>query len=1020
MLSLALMLLTASLGMRAQGQSTVTGRITDEDGNNVPGVFVCVKGTTTATSSDADGLYSIRVPKGADVLQYSMLGMKDQEIKIAGRQIIDVVMASDDNMLAETVVIGYGTMIRKEMTSSVASVSSEELVERASSFNVLQSMAGKLAGVAISSTSGRPGGTSFIRVRGKGSINASSDPLYVMDGVVDVDPDMINSADIESIDVLKDAAATAMYGAKGANGVVMITTKSGKKGQGTVTFNSTFGAGVITRTREMTTSQEYVDYLREAFAYSGSAMDYFTTPYENLFNYAKDANGAFLRDKAGLLIPTPKYDTDWQSQYYRTALIKDNNISFSNANDKTSIYASVGYKDMDGIIRYSGSKRLSGVINVKSKINDWLDVQFGANISSQDCDNSDGELDAGLGYDIMRRMLDMPSIIPYQFEDGSYGKLPDHILGSDRDSIEAYLEGEKKTSSSQYSMYSALANIHFNKHLTLTVKGDMQSNNSESDYSIKSGILGSTMTNGGSASITKSTTRKYSTEDYLTYDNAFAANRLKVNATLGVSYYYYDFNSAFAGSSKYFDSTFQHYQLQVGEVYTQPSSTYDKREMASGYFRTNLNWQGKYMLGLTMRADAASNLSQKWGFFPSASFAWVMSEEPWFSPAKDVIDLAKFRLSLGQVGNSSLDTYKTIAQYKTGKVVVGGSNVADVTLNNLGNSDLHWETTTQFDAGVDLSFWHGRVQMIADFYNKNTTDLLFNMQVPITTGYSTSATNLGKINNRGFELTINAHTIDNRDFKWDTDFIFSTNRTFSVDLNGETINPGSGQISREGQEWGLWYAYNRIGIWQLDEIEEAVKYGRHAGDYKYEDKNGDYLYTEEDRVIVGRATPRYEFTLVNTFSWKGLSLMIDLAAKTGFWVSNTQYDYEYGVESIASKLVLNAWSPNNQNTINAAVRSSSDFYGILSDTYPLFKGDFLRIRNVGLTYDFKRDVFKNSKFVKGLTLGVNGENLYVFTNNPNYDPEVAGLGINDGFFGWTTPNVYPKPLTVTGNIRITF
>ena len=1007
--------------LQAQSRISLSGVVRDTDNQPLAGVFVSETGTSSSTVTDAEGRFTLAVSPSAKSLSFSLLGMRDVVVAVNGQSYFEVQMQDDREMLAETVVVGYGTMIRKELSSSVASVSNAALNERATSFNALQGMAGKLAGVSISSTSGRPGGNAFVRVRGKGSINASSDPLFVMDGVVDVDPTMINNADIERIDVLKDAAATAMYGAKGANGVVIITTKQGQKGQGTITFDNTFGMGWVTRFPARLTSEEYLQYLRDAFAYSGNTMSYFTEPYEKLFTYATDASGNYLRDDDGLLIPTPKYQTNWSKEFYRPTMIQDYNVSFSKADEKSSLYAALGYKDMDGIIKYSGSKRLSGKINAATWINDWLDVRFQASVSRQAINSVDGENESGLGYSVMRYLLEIPVIVPVVYEDGTYGKAGDHLLGGNMDAIQNIIEKIKRNSYQDYAVFNAQAGIHFTPNLTLTVQGDYQITNTESDYSAEAGIIGVTETNGGEASITKSSIRRMSNEDYLTYENRFFDGRLKSTFVGGFSAYYYEYNTSFSGSSNYFDSSFQHYNLGVGTVYTQPSSNYDKRTMASFYFRTNHNWDGKYLLGLTFRADGASNLgnNSKWGFFPSASAAWVISEEPWFEPARQTVNHMKLRLSFGQVGNSSLASYKTFSQYQTGKTILGNQQVSNVTLANLGNQDLRWETSTQLDAGMDISLFQDRIQIITDAYIRNTTGLLFNMQVPITTGYATSATNLGKLSNRGFELTIHSHNINHGDFLWDTDFIFSDNRTFCVDLNGEKINPGSGQFSIEGKEWGVWKAYQRLGVWQLDEVEEAIKYGYKPGNPKYADINGDGKYTEEDMIDIGRAVPRYEFSLVNTFYWKGFSLLVDLGAKTGFWVAAND-DYEYGISNQASKLVLAAWRPDNQATVSPVATGTGDFYGILSDDYRMHKGDFLRIRNIGLSYDFKRDLLKNSRFIKGLSFGANAENVYVWTTVPSIDPEVAGLNINDGFFGWTSPNNYPKPLVITGNLKITF
>lgn len=1023
LMSLLMVLLLSTVHLSAQSSATVSGKVTEANGSPLAGVSIVVRGTTINTVSDGNGAYSLRIPSGAQTLVFSFLGMETQEIAVESRAIIDVVMIESALGLEETVVIGYGTIIKRELSSAIASVDNEALTERATSFNVMQSLAGKVAGVRNVSMSGRPGGTSSLRIRGMGSINAGSNPIYVLDGVVDVDPSLINSADIESIDVLKDAAATAVYGAKGANGVVMITTKTGKQGKGSVTYDGRVGVSMLSRKLDLLNAEEYMEVQRRAYAYSGNVMPHLISPMENLFYYAKDASGNYQYDANGLLVASPRYDTDWQDAVTQNGIVNDHTLSFSAGKESTSVYASLGYQNVEGLVKTTALTRYSGTVNVKSKINDWLDLQAMAQGGSYESVNSDSE--NGFGQGALRNMMEMPPIVPIQYEDGTYGRKSDYPLGEVAENPLLLLEKMKIRTKTDYFVVDFSSDVHFTKDLTLTVRADYQTNNSKNLSYAKQGLLGYTENNGGYADISNSDLRRFSNEDYLTYKKSFFNDQLKSSFVLGASWYYYHTENSSSGSEQYFDDSFDYYNLGAGSVFHNPASGMNENTMNSYYFRMNHNFKDRYMLGFTFRADGASNFgaNNKYGYFPSVSAAWVVSEEPFFESLKSTLNSLKIRASYGSVGNASIPSYRTISQYSNGNTIFNGALNSYVVLSNLGNADLKWETSNQLNIGLDMSIFGDRLEVVMDYYNKATTDLLFQKQVPYTTGYATSWTNLGKIRNTGFELTLNAHLIEHKNFQWDADFIFATNKVIVEDINHEIIELGNNARAVEGLPWGSFFVLNRVGTWGLNEVEEASKYGKKPGDLKFEDKNHDYVINDEDREYMGSGTPKGEITLVNTFRIKNFSLMIDLNAMYGFKVMNitgTMMENRQ-LYSNSVRTVLDAWSPEHQNSLIAAIRRPSDIYfgENEKDSRMLYKGDFLRIRNVMLSYDFKDSLFKNTNFVKALSLGVNAENLYVFTSYPGYDPEVGAFGnANTGqgidFYS------YPHPLTISANIRVSF
>jgi len=1015
-----------SLSVFAQGPATVSGTVIDDNGNPLPGVFVSAEGTGYSTSTEADGSFTLAVPAGATNLTFDMLGFKQEVITMGSQTVFSVILSEDTQMLEETVVVGYGTMIRSELSTSVASVSSKDLADRASAMNINQSLAGKLAGVQIRANSGRPGDSGHIRVRGMGSINASSDPLYVVDGVVDVDPSLVNYADVEKIDVLKDAAAAAIYGAKGANGVVMITTKSGSKGRASVTFTTQTGVNIQARRLGLLNSEEYLGLLNQAYRYSGDVTPpYLVNPDERLFSYQMDGTD-YARDENGYLIPTPRYDTDWQDVAYRTAVISSNNLSFTAGSDKTSVYANLGYQNNQGTYIKTGAQKYTGSINVKSQLKNWLDVSFAASVSRMEESRCPEGSALGWYNDGIQNATYLSPLLPVQYEDGTYSNQSDLGFGNNLDNPVEIMEKYTHKVISNNLLLDGGLDFHIIKGLDLTVKGSFNSKKLTSNQFVAKGLAGITDVEN-IASINNSDVTRWSNEDYLTYKNTFFDGALKSDFVLGTSLYSYTYETSTATAKNISEELFSYHNIGTGTDLQPASSGYDKITMNSYYFRTNQVILGRYMIGLTLRADGASNFgaNHKFGFFPSASAAWNVAAEPWFAPAKDVMNQLKVRVSYGAVGNSSIGSYRTFSQYSSGTIWMDGTATPYVKFANLANNDLSWETIKQFDAGLDIGFLNDRINLIADFYIKDSDNLLFNKSIPYTTGYSSATMNVGKLRNRGFELTMNAHVIDMPEFKWDLDVIWSTNKTIALDLVDDPFTTGSNSAMRayKGKEYATWYIYHRLGTWSTDEVSEAAKYNCHPGDPKIWDKNNDGVINYDDRVDGDSILPKGEVSMVNTFFWRGFTASVDLGGLYGFSVfnhENTVQDCNLGCNN-TTKVNLNAWTPNNQNTMIPAVRTSSDehagtYYGYEIDDYYVEKADFVRIRNIGINYDFGYKLLKNNKVIHGLTFGVNAENVYVFTNYTGYDPEI-------GTTFDSAPAVigsYPRPMTITGNLKITF
>jgi TonB-linked SusC/RagA family outer membrane protein len=673
-------------------------------------------------------------------------------------------------------------------------------------------------------------------------------------------------------------------------------------------------------------------------------------------------------------------------------------------------------------VKESLYERLTGTVNVNSKVTDWLRIQVMATLGNQEGNNND--MEGSFNQGAVRNMIEMPPIVPVQYEDGTWGRKHDYPLSETAENPLLLLQNRKSEWKSNFSLFSLSATLNLTKKLTFTTQGNYQMVNRKEMSYAKAGLFDVSINNGGYADISNSDSKKFSSENYFTFTDSFFDGQLSSNFVLGASWYYNHSESSSSGSEQYFDDSFDYYNLGAGTTWHKPGSGMDQNTMNSYYFRMNHSFRDKYLLGFSFRMDGASNFgaNNKYGYFPSVSAGWRISEENFFQPVKDIINQMKLRVSYGAVGNASIPNYRTISQYSNGSLIFNKALNPYVVLSNLGNADLRWESSNQFNVGLDFNLFNNRLEVILDYYHKSTKDLLFEKQVPFTTGYSTSWTNLGEIVNKGFEATITSRNMHTKDFLWVTDLVFSTNKLVVADINGETIDTGNNTIAREGEEWAAYYVYRRLGTWNLAEVTEAAKYNKRPGDIKFEDVNGDYVIDENDRQIMGSGTPKGNITMINTFNYKGFSLMIDLNYTYGFKIMGitTTMLENRPLYSNNMRTMLSAWTPESQNTMIPALRLPSDtnFGENEKDSFMLYKGDFFRIRNIALSYTFNSKILGKLKFINDLSIGVSVENLWVATKYPGYDPEVGAFTTDRGqsidFYA------YPRPTTVSANLKITF
>ncbi|UOB17810.1 SusC/RagA family TonB-linked outer membrane protein [Abyssalbus ytuae] len=1001
-----------------QPSVTVTGVITDENGIPLMGVSVLEKGTMNGVATDFEGNYSITNLDSDAILVFSYVGFKNQEISVNGQTVINIIMQEDVQALDEVVVVGYGSQRKSDLTGSVSTIGTESLQEMPVT-NPEQALAGKAAGVNISTNSGRPGGRTNVRIRGNNSINASNSPLYVVDGVIGAGPiNYLNPNDIQSIEVLKDASSTAIYGARGANGVIIITTKRGSKTGGKVSYSTFVSVGTMARKLDVLNSEEFLQV--EMNSYNNSEkydpVGWASGKYENPLNYRNDP---LLFDANG----NPLYDTDWQEEATRTAIAQNHNLSFTGGNIDNSYGVFLNYANEEGILLRSYLKRYSARLVTDNKIKDWLKIGAGLTFNHVEENRVDGSVG---GLTALRMMVETLPIIPVQYADGTYGTNADYPNMEGGENPVNLLLNRTDILKTQTVLGNIFADINIAKGLVFRSSlGVNINNNQESWYSGRE-LRQLSANSQGEAWIRNWRTNYWQFENYLTYDYSFNENH-SINALAGLGWQQYDYYYAFAGSRGFSDDFYQYYNLGVGANPMTPGSDTYKWAINSYFGRINYNLMNKYLFTVTGRLDGSSKFGadQKRAFFPSAAFAWKVSEEDFLKDSK-VISNLKFRTSYGETGNSEIDPYESLASLSSNTAILGGERASGVGIGTLPNPDLKWEKTAQFDAGIEMGLFNSRIQLEADVYYKKTTDMLLDAPVPASSGYTSIYTNIGSMENKGLELTLNTTNIQTENFEWSTTFNISFNKNEILALGeaNDDIFPGPGFLSdtnilRVGEPVGSFYGLIREGTWGSDEAAEAAVYGLLPGDIKHTDLNNDGQINASDRVILGNGYADGFGALFNTFRYKNIDLTLDIQFKYGNDVLNLSRhsgeDRTGQANSYAT--VLNGWTPDNQNTMIAQNRPSSAYYTTKIDSRMVEDASFIRGRNLIIGYNFSESILQKFKLDQ-LRVYASLQNFFLITDYTGYDPEVTTYG--DAFAQGITFFDYPKASTITLGFNLNF
>jgi TonB-linked SusC/RagA family outer membrane protein len=1035
----AVLLLATSVVMNAQNK-LITGKVTDDRNETLPGVTVTIKGTKNGVQTDVEGNYSIKA-KASDQLVFSFLGFEPNTISINNKSAINVTLKSSAMGLEEVVVVGYGTVKRKDITGSVTKVAVNE-IQMAPVRSFEEALAGRAAGVQVTSADGQPGATSNIVIRGNNSVSQANSPLYVIDGflIENSDNNIINPKDVESIDILKDASATAIYGARGANGVIVITTKKGKSGAPEFNFDTSYGFQENISKIDLMDSYEFVKYQIELDPTPVSSTGY------------KSPTQIYLSDGKTLDSYKDVPAIDWQGMTTETAAIKNYNLSVRGGNKDTKYAVSGSIADQDGIIINSNYKRYQGRLVVDQNLTKKLKIGINTNYSHLEQSGISPSLSTNSATtNVMVSVWGSRPVYNGQTPDGLQD--PDVNPANDY-RVNPYLNLEnllrlrttKNINSNAYLEYQILPELKLRVSSGI-IENRVQSdafNNSLTQY----GYPGSL--NGVNGSIQYSQFSNWLNENTLTWTkklkkhniNALAGftNQKQTSKTYGrnstqipVDKEYLGMNSLDYGTALRVD-TFE-------SVWT----------MASFLARVNYNYASKYYFTASMRADGSSKFPSEnhWGYFPSAALSWKFNNENFLKNSKVLSD-GKLRTSYGQTGNNRVGDFDYLTTYYnplTNSYIFNNEYISGTVATNLGNSKLKWETTEQIDMGLDLGFFKQRITLGVDVYVKKTKDLLLRADLPLSSGFSSALKNVGEMQNKGLEITLNTKNIETKDFTWNSSFNISFNKSEVLALNDNQQNLQStvrwdnlwenvpAYIATVGKPLGEMYGYISDGTYKYEDFNkdtngvytlkpEITTNGNlgnniQPGDIKYKDLNGDKVVNTSDYTTIGHGLPIHTGGFSNNFTYKGFDL-------------NVFFQWSYGNDILNANRVLfegntknqsyfnqfasyeNRWSP--ENPTSDIFRTRGYFGGGYASQF-VEDGSFLRLKTVSLGYNFDSKVLR--KFhLKGLRLYCSGQNLYTWTDYSGGDPEVNtyNSALTSGF----DFSAYPRARVISFGTSITF
>ncbi|MDR2466178.1 MAG: TonB-dependent receptor [Prevotellaceae bacterium] len=994
------------------GQTLVSGTIVDEEGVPVTGATVLVKGTTIGASSDENGYYSISVPGdvGNPVLVYTLLGYVDLEETVGGRTAVNVTLVERISALDEVVVVGYGTLRKSDVTGSISLTKSEDMLKQ-QSFGALDGLKGKASGVNIFSNSGQPGGAVRVMIRGIGTINSSSNPLYIVDGVAMEDFKYLNPNDIDHIEVLKDASSAAIYGARGANGVIMVTTKRGTKGKGaSVSYAGSMSVGQMASYMELMNAEEWQRAVMLSLenanrwygkSYSTRLSDHFKDPA--LFN----ADG------------TAKYDTDWQREATRTTFSHNHQLSIRQGTENSSVGAFLNYTDQQGLMLDSWMKRANAKITYDVNPMKWFSSSI--NLLVNHTWGSEAEEDGG--HQMPRRsIIEMVPFMPVKFPDGRWSN---STTITDDLGLEGMANPVHVLTTQQRMRYrtqifgNAAFTFHLLPGLDLKTQLGIDSHRKKfRDYSPKD--LANISYPNGRARIEEQDVFYWQEETYLTWNRT--ANKHRINLMAGLSWQERVYRNNYVQTQGFADDFFGTDNMGAGTIPETPSSGYERWAMNSYFLRGAYSYDNKYLATVTARMDGSSKfgINNKYAFFPSVGLGWILSNESFMKDAAAVNQL-KLHSSYGVTGNSEIGTYRSLATVTSGSVLINGERAPSSNTERLANPNLKWEKTAQFDAGLNLVMFDNRLNLDVSYYYKLTSDLLLDRPVPRSTGYSSVIDNIGSVANRGIDFLLNTVNVRSRDFEWSSSLNLNYNRNKIVALgeNDEDILPGPNWVSgsqtilRVGESLSSFWGYERIGIWTEAEAEQAKAAGAKVGEAK----------RSAEKKILGKGIPDLTGSFVNTIRYRNFDFTLDLQFVAGVNVLQQFYhstEDRFGIANALVSTLNDAWSPTNTDTRVQALRHIKDSQNTEVDSRWVCDGSYIRGNLIQLGYSFDEKVLRALR-ISALRAYLNVSNAFVIRSKDfqGYDPEGTSQGDNQWgqnmfFFQ------YPKARTFSLGLNLTF
>jgi TonB-dependent starch-binding outer membrane protein SusC len=1055
--SIITLLLILTFGISAQSQINITGTILDESGETLPGVNILLKGQDRGTISDFDGKFGITVPNANSILVFSYLGYQTVELKVDRTKPMEVKMVEETKSLNEVMVIGYQDVRRRDLTGSVAKANMEDMLKApVASFD--QALAGRIAGVNVSSGEGTPGGTMNIVIRGKNSLTQDNSPLFIIDGFPVEDPaagSSVNPNDIESIDVLKDASATAIYGARGANGVIIITTKKGTIGVPTINYDGSYGVQNVIRTIPMMDAYEFVRLQEEVWTPAQMSGD---------FGYYKTFEGkTYTReDYRGV----EQYN--WQDLIFRDAIQQSHSLSLTGGTAGNRYNASFSYYDQDGVVLASNYNRIQGRLGTTIR-RDKLNINLTTNYSRA---TQTGSSPSQSSYSGMNNLFySVWGYRPVTQPGVSITSLLDNATDDGVDQTNDYrfnpimsLNNEHRKNTTAYNQYNGFIEYEFTKGLKLKVSGGYTIDNRRNEnFNNSKTRYGSPISNDKvNATFSTSERKTWLNENILTYQTNFDRKHfINVLGGMTMQESIYEFNSM-----KTINIPNESLGM-AGMSQGTPNlllSSKSEWSMMSFLSRFNYNYQSKYYFTASFRADGSSKFSKKnrYGYFPSASLAWNFTEEDYMKEFSYLLDAGKLRLSWGMTGNNRVGDYDTYAQLELLQAARGNfSGINDVAhgvypFNNnvssigavptsLSNFDLRWETTSQSNIGVDLSFLKDRIDFTFDWYNKVTSDLLLRATLPTSSGYGSAMKNVGKVQNRGVEFTINTTNIKTRDFSWSTNFNIGFNNNTVLELTENQLSMLSNgyfdqnftapnYIAKIGYPIGMMYGYIYEGTYKLDDFtfdgttyflkpgipNYTAENNTQPGFPRYADLNGDGVVDSNDQTFIGRGEPIHVGGFTNNIEYKGFDMSIFLQWSYGSNILNanklmfeTGYNRRRDLNQYAS--FIDRWTFDNPESDIPRVSASTS--NNLFSTRIIEDGSYLRLKTLSIGYTFDKKLVNKLK-LKRARVYVSGQNLLTLTKYSGYDPEVSIR--NSALTPGLDFSAYPRAMSFNMGINLNF